>query len=144
MGNLMTFLIFISSLAMAHGSHNPQPAPVSPVVTPEEVCQGEASEALCAHIHFSKNPDSLNESSFILHFETANELEVQNLKVELWMEMEGGHGHGSAPVVMQRVSKNKYKISNAWFVMMGTWSIRTHFDLGTTHHKLDIPVNIFQ
>lgn len=142
--SLFAFLVFTSTVSLAQSHSHPQPTPQQPKVTPEEVCLGEGEQEICAHIHFAKTPDSVNESTFILHFQTPNNVEIQNLKVELWMEMEGGHGHGSAPVSMQRVSMNKYKISNAWFIMIGSWTIKTHFDLDTQHHALNIPVNILE
>lgn len=140
---LIMFLVFIPFLnSNAHTGH-PHPAPAAPIVTPEEICIGQNSE-ICAHVHFAKAPNSIEEAPFILHFETLNDVPVQNLKVELWMEMEGGHGHGSAPVAMKSMTLNKYQISNVWFVMMGTWLVKTHFDLNGIQYKLDIPVNIYQ
>lgn len=141
---LVTFLIIFLPLSqsLAHSGHT-HPTPVAPEVTPDEVCIGTHKE-ICAHVHFAKKPNSDEEAPFVLHYETANEAAVQNLKVELWMEMEGGHGHGSAPVAMKAISHNKYQISNVWFVMMGAWTIKTHFDLDGVHYQLDIPVNIHQ
>lgn len=137
------FMIFLSfNNSLAHSGHT-HPAPTTPIVTPEEVCIGVNSE-VCAHVHFAKSPNSEEETSFVLHYETANEAAVQNLKVELWMEMQGGHGHGSAPVSMKSISNNKYQISNVWFVMMGTWLVRTEFDIEGHHYNLDIPVNIYK
>lgn len=137
------FMIFLPfNKSFAHSGHT-HPTPVTPEVTPEEVCIGTNNE-ICAHVHFAKKPNSAEEAPFVLHYETANEAAVQNLKVELWMEMEGGHGHGSAPVSMKAISHNKYQISNVWFVMMGAWTVRTHFDVDGIHYKLDIPVNIYQ
>ena len=48
----------------------------------------------------------------------------KDLEASLWMEMKSGHGHGSEKLKVER-SGNSYIISNAWFMMMGDWQLKT-------------------
>ena len=131
-----SILLLLPNLSWSHEGHN---HPVQPL-TPEEVCSTE-NEDLCAHLHFSKRPNTLNEASFIFHVEGLEEIELSNLTLTLWMEMEG-HAHGSAPVTVERVSLNKYKVTNAWFSMAGQWMVQARFTYDHQNYEIMIPVNI--
>ena len=45
-------------------------------------------------------------------------------EVSLWMEMADGKGHGSEKLQI-KTDGNTYIISNAWFLMMGNWQLKT-------------------
>lgn len=110
-------------------------------VSSEEICAlGDAS--VCAHLHFSSTPNSLSESSFLLHLKVPEDQSIENLNVDLWMNMEGSVGHGSAPVAIKKVSANHFQISNAWFVMMGVWQVRINFIVNQQSYLISIPVII--
>lgn len=141
---ILSVFCLLSSPVLAHNQNHPVPQPGSPqLTTPDEVCSTQLAD-LCAHVHFAKTPDSLTESSFIFHVETPNAEDIENLTLDLWMEMGSGHGHGSAPVVFEKVAKNKFKVTNAWFVMMGAWQIRSSFSINQNPYKIIIPVNIYK
>ncbi len=107
----------------------------------ENVCvQGNVK--VCAHLKFLSKIDSSNEGQFMAHILAPGNQEVQNLKIDLWMDMGAGHGHGSAPVDVQSLGKNKFKVTNAWFVMMGQWLVRLNFTIGQDAYEIHIPVNV--
>jgi hypothetical protein len=60
-------------------------------------------------------------------FEISN---PSDLKVVLWMDMPGGHSHGSAPTQIQRLLVNGtpepggYLVRNMFFIMPGSWELR--------------------
>lgn len=110
-------------------------------VSSEEVCAGGGS-AVCAHLHFSSMPNSISESSFILHIRAPKNQTVENINVDLWMNMEGSMGHGSAPVAIKKVSDNHFQISNAWFVMMGVWQVRVNLIVNNQSYQISIPIII--
>lgn len=141
---ILSVFWLLSGPAFAHNESHPAPQPGGPqLTTPDEVCSTQLAD-LCAHVHFVKTPDSIEESAFIFHVETPNSEDIENLTLDLWMEMGSGHGHGSAPVVLEKVAKNKFKVSNAWFVMMGAWQIRSSFSINQISYKIIIPVNIYK
>lgn len=110
-------------------------------VSSEEICTvGEVE--VCAHLHFSSTPNSLSESSFRLHLKVPEDQSIENLNVDLWMNMEGSMGHGSAPVAIKKVSDNHFQISNAWFVMMGVWQVRINLMVNQQSYLISIPVTI--
>jgi hypothetical protein len=117
-------------------------------VSSEEICAvGEV--AVCAHLHFSSTPNSLSESSFLLHLKVPEDQSIENLNVDLWMNMEGSVGHGSAPVTIKKVSDNHFQISNAWFVMMGVWQVKINllvsqqsYLVSQQSYQISIPVLI--
>jgi hypothetical protein len=53
-----------------------------------------------------------------------------DFRVILWMEMQGGHSHGSAPTQITRLMANGqpvaggYLVSNMQFYMRGKWEVR--------------------
>jgi len=97
---------------------------------------------VCAHLGLDKPLNSKEEGVFMAHVMTPNDTLVQNFKLDLWMDMGSGHGHGSSPVDMNDLGKNKFEISNAWFVMPGNWLVRMDFEFEGTHQHLQIPIVI--
>lgn len=90
-------------------------------------------------------PQALNsrdEGRFIAHVETPAEALVTDLKVDLWMDMGGGHGHGSGPVTLKDGGSNHYAVTNAWFVMAGPWLVRLDFIFERRPYHLEIPVDV--
>lgn len=106
------------------------------------VCAADDAQT-CVQLQFLADVNSSSESSFIVNIATANNAQIYNLKVDLWMKM-GSHGHGSAPVEIENTSANVAKVTNAWFVMSGPWLIRVDFDLNGQHQHLEIPVYVAQ
>lgn len=98
----------------------------------------------CLSIEFTKGPFANEESQFIAKFfqvgadNSITMIEPQNLKMDLWMSM-GHHGHGSSPLKIVRQGLGEYYISEAYFVMNGTWSIRTTVNNELKEFKVVIP-----
>lgn len=107
---------------------------------PIEKCSVELANT-CATIQFKMTPKVNEEGKFLLKIKAPDLAQVKNLKVELWMDM-GGHGHGSAPVTLQKISDQVYNVTNAWFVMEGTWTIRVSFDPSAKSVTLNFPVEV--
>lgn len=132
---LIAVISFFSLFAMAHegqehsGGHT------------ENVCSVDDAQ-VCAHLRFDSELNSTDEGKFVAHVLVPDNSQVNNFKLDLWMEM-GHHGHGSAPVEILAMDEvNHYAISNAWFVMMGQWLVRVDFDYNGKSYHLEIPVNI--
>ncbi|HWU43478.1 MAG TPA: FixH family protein [Bdellovibrio sp.] len=143
---LVLFLSCLLSLTtFAHDGHEGG----TPITSPHagdhtgEFCTDE-SESICAHLHFLADVNTSTEGSFTAHIETPENKTVDNLKVDLWMDMGHGHGHGGAPLEIADTGANRYKVTNAWFVMAGTWNVRIDFDFNGTHQHIEIPVNVAQ
>lgn len=102
----------------------------------------DATEDICAHLHFLADVNSSTEGSFTAHVETPDNKPINNLKIDMWMDMGHGHGHGSAPVEIADAGANHFTVTNAWFVMPGTWLVRIDFDFNGVHQHIEIPVNV--
>lgn len=64
----------------------------------------------------------------------------ENLHVYLWMP---DMGHGSAPVKIKKIAAGEYEVSNAYFIMGGTWEI--YFQLLKNEAVVDeviIPISL--
>ena len=108
----------------------------------ENICS-EKNASVCAHLKFLSSINTSDEGSFIVHVMTTNDSAISNLKVDLWMDMGSGHGHGSAPVNIATTDEvNHYLITNAWFVMPGTWFVRVSFDYNNEPISLNFPVQV--
>lgn len=98
----------------------------------------------CAHLMYLTPIDSSNEGQFIVHVTTVDGSIATELKADLWMQM-GSHGHGSAPLNITTLNEpNHFKVTNAWFVMPGTWLVRLEFKIGTEIHSIEIPVTAIE
>ncbi len=103
-----------------------------------EVCSRK-NPNVCAHIGHKQGFTTTSTSEFVFHASTPDHEKLSDLKIDLWMP---AHGHGSAPVVIDEVALNKFKITEAYFVMIGNWIIRAHFTLAGDSYDLEIPVVI--
>lgn len=109
----------------------------------KKVCTSIKKE-FCGHAHFYKYPTTSIENEFTLHVETNDPAaRINNLKVILWMDMGGGHGHASAPVeINPSDEENHFLIQNAWFPMMGEWQIIVTINENNQTQTIKIPVKI--
>lgn len=80
----------------------------------------------CAKIDFIKKPSRSYSSDFKLTFvdKKTKKKVIPKEKVMsyLWMKMDNGHEHGSAPVKITQ-EKDHFLISDVWFVMIGKWEL---------------------
>jgi len=93
---------------------------------------------VCVKIETDQPFNSKDEARFLVKL-TGSEVEV--LKIDLWMQM-GGHGHGSSPLKVTRVSPFEYDVTKAYFVMKGMWQIRLKYQFGNLQETLIVPVEI--
>lgn len=98
------------------------------------------SPKVCAHFMFPKAVNTMDESQFMLHVLKDKAMTVTNMKVELWMDMGSGHGHGSAPVKIQQKSPEHFFVTNAFFMMEGEWIVRVDFELDGVARHLEFPI----
>lgn len=116
------------------------PAAPKPGASTTEYCTDD-SRQVCAHLHFHSNVDTRTEGHFIVHVEVPGDQAIQDFRADLWMDMGNGHGHGSAPLDIQNAGEvNHFDVSNAWFVMAGTWLVRLDFSLQGRGYHIEIPV----
>ncbi len=103
----------------------------------------EVNNSSCAHLKFENYPTSKTEGEFLLHVLSSNGLQVENMKVKLWMDMGNGHGHGSAPVEIEATDElNHFHVQNAWFVMLGNWQVIVSYSEAGIQHKIIVPLEI--
>ncbi|MNJ94869.1 hypothetical protein D3C87_125720 [compost metagenome] len=97
------------------------------VATAAETCDAEFDGLpVCVQVDFTKGPVNRDESQFAVRFlntEDGTAVDPQGLKIDLWMQM-GRHGHGTAPVKIERQDAGVYFVSEAYFVMPGQWQVR--------------------
>ena len=123
--------MMLSFVAMAHdGDHSP------------DVCSA-LNPKVCAHLGHMTKLNSTDEVQFVAHVETPQNKAITNLKLDLWMQM-GHHGHGSSPVKLTQLTTNKYRVTEAYFVMTGTWLVRLSFQFENQTHNIQIPVVVEQ
>lgn len=82
-------------------------------------------ENLCVKVEFLKPANRKEAASFKLIFKDSKGRAIMpkpKLEAKLWMVMKSGHGHGSEELKLEK-KKDHYLVSNAWFMMLGTWSI---------------------
>lgn len=102
------------------------------------VCSA-VNQNVCGHLGHMTGLKFDSEAQFVAHLEVPNEVQVTDLTVKLWMpEM----GHDSSPVKITQLGVNKYKITEAYFIMPGNWEVRVAFKLEGIAHELHIPVVI--
>lgn len=109
----------------------------------ETVCSANFSD-VCLHLGIHQKLNTSDAGTFVVHFlvdenQAAN---IQNLNVTLWMDMGGGHGHGSAPVKVTPKGPGKYLVTEAYFVMEGEWLVKIGFDYQGTRQEISIPLII--
>lgn len=103
-----------------------EPAPTEPPAQPPECNLLLSVEPLCVQYRWTKSPTTEQMGEFELTFtNTASPFEKADPKlkpfVKLWM---AEHGHGSRPVVVEKLETGKYRISKVFFSMPGKWQIR--------------------
>lgn len=108
----------------------------------EDVCS-TLNTAVCAHLGHMTKVNSTDEVQFVTHVTTPQNKAISNLKVDLWMQM-GNHGHGSSPVKLTQLATNKYRVTEAYFVMTGSWLVRVTFQYENQTHKLVFPITVEQ
>jgi hypothetical protein len=157
---LLTFILFtgFSILALAcggghggaHGGHNGSHGDHSggTVVPPGgdghehtgQFCSAKAQE-LCLHLGIPQQLNPSSEGKFMVHFTVAPELaaKITLTSVVLWMP---SMGHGSAPTKLEKISDGKFVVTNAWFVMPGSWSIMINYSIDGTADQIIVPIEI--
>lgn len=108
----------------------------------EEVCH-HVQRSLCIHLGFEEAPEVEKESQFTVHIVGPQNTisQIRGAKVDLWMDM-GGHGHGSAPVKVQRLKVDHFFVTEAFFVMKGEWQVRVQVQTTTQKYDFIIPVQV--
>lgn len=123
----LLFATFLSSgSVLAEGDHS------------EDVCSVK-NTSVCAHLGHMTKVNSSDEVKFIAHIMAPKNTQVTNFKLDLWMP---SMGHGSSPVTITQVGVNKYQISEAYFIMNGSWEVRVTFDFDGATHNLSFPVQV--
>jgi len=100
-----------------------------------------ADKSVCAHLMFPKTPNSTDESQFIAHFLTQENVSLSQVHAILWMD---DMGHGSAPVEIIAKDNSHYLIKNAYFIMPGQWQVKLKFNANDVAQELIIPVLILE
>lgn len=106
-------------------------------------CSSKNSQ-VCAVLEFTSPVNSYTEATFQVTFQLPAGQPPGDLKIRLWMDMGGGHGHGSAPVEIISENSGSVRVQNAWFVMMGQWLVQVNFVVAGTKHQIDFPVNVME
>ncbi len=97
-------------------------------------CAAKFSGGACVGLEWESYPAEGEFGTFV--FRTFNEADGQvrpvefegQMQVMLWMP---GMGHGSSPVVVQRLDVGYYRASQVFFSMPGEWEIRFLIKEGT-------------
>lgn len=98
---------------------------------------------VCANLQLSRAPSTQGDNPFVLSFQgTGADLQISRL--DLWMEMGGGQGHGSSPVSMTSLGGGRYQIRNVYFVMTGRWWVRVSFVSNRRSHQISFPIQVSQ
>lgn len=100
------------------------------------VCSA-ADAKVCAHIGHMTGMKKKMDSEFMIHILVPKA--VTNFTADLWMPE---HDHGTSPLEITPMEKDKYKIKKAVFSMIGKWHARISFDLDKVNHKIEIPLSI--
>lgn len=96
---------------------------------------------VCAHLGHMTALNTTDEVQFVAHVMTPSDVQVTDLKVELWMEM-GSHSHPGSPVTLTQFGVNKYRVTEAYFVMSGTWTVRLTFNFDGQKQQINIPLTV--
>lgn len=133
--------LFASAAFACHGGEVEPGTPPHVGDKTQTVCSKENAN-LCAFLWFQSSVDTETAAKFVVRMTTPDAQELSLVKVELWMNMENGHGHGSAPVVVDQVANNIFQITNAYFIMMGEWVVRIQFSGANGLETIEIPVYV--
>lgn len=100
------------------------------------------NEKTCAHLRLVKRPTTAEANEFIVHIISPSNAQVTDVKVKLWMDM-NGHGHGSSPVKLETLDElNHFFVQDAYFVMRGKWQVIVTFTDDGIDEKIIIPLDI--
>jgi hypothetical protein len=99
---------------------------------------------ICAQVDFTTAINTTDEGKFDVVIQTPAGQSVSQFKADLWMEMGGGHHHGSAPLQITQSSAQKFHVEKAWFVMTGPWVIRLNFQVATENYEIKFPLTVKQ
>lgn len=124
----LLLLVLVGLSALADGDHS------------VDVCS-TVDQSVCGHIGHMSGMKSDSEAEFVVHLEVPNDVQVTDLTVALWMP---DMGHGSSPVTLTQFGVNKYKVTQAFFIMPGHWEVRVNFKLEGAEHSIHIPVDIIE
>lgn len=102
----------------------------------------EQGSQICASLEFLSPLSPDTEGIFLVKFEGLKDEQIRDMKMELWMDMGHGHGHGSAPLEIEQLAPDRFKVSNAWFVMRGDWVLRTYFYVDSKPQGIIFPIHI--
>lgn len=105
----------------------------------KDVCS--STTKVCAFIQSELPFTSKSEGRFKLNFKDGTKNEINLVKIDLWMQM-GNHGHGSSPLKVASLGPSQYDITNAYFVMRGTWQIRMTYKQNDVQETLILPIQI--
>lgn len=101
------------------------------------------NEQLCLHVGFHDGvPAVSSEAQFMVHFMVGPDIDaalIANVQVELWMP---DMGHGSSPVAVEQLDAVHFHVSQAYFIMPGTWEIRVNFTYNGEAKAIYVPVTI--
>lgn len=110
-------------------------------------CSATAPD-ICAHLGYKDEPNTTDAASFMLHFTpaaAANVTLLTDVAVELSMEMmHNGQvmRHGSSPVTITPVDEVHFQVTDAYFLMSGTWDVVVTFKYDGVEHMLSIPMPV--
>ncbi|MDG0817519.1 hypothetical protein [Bdellovibrio svalbardensis] len=138
---VLTSLLAVTAMAHEGHDHGNNP-PQSPRAGDKTALICNTDKSICTQLQFLVDINSSAEGAFFATIKTPDNKAINNLKVDLWMSMGNHGGHGSAPVEIAETGHNQVKVSNAWFVMPGTWSVRLEFDLEGIHQHFEVPVYV--
>lgn len=133
----ITFLVGIGLFAPAFASANESVISCSDNL--------EAENRICAEVILEKPLNAKTEAQFKVRFFQSSHapLSIEHLDMELWMEMENGHSHGSAPLRIETVSPLIYLVRNAWFLnMAGHWDLKVLVVAGGKRNFIKIPLKV--
>lgn len=133
--------ILSGSIALAcHGDEVDKGTTPQPGDKTKQYCLSDET-SVCSFIWFQSHINSNTPGKFVVKVLGAD-INGADVKVDLWMDMGNGHGHGSAPVKMTEISQNTYQIEEAHFIMAGEWLVRVQFTLNGKLAKIEIPVYV--
>jgi hypothetical protein len=104
-----------------------------------QICS--TTTTVCADIQSDLPFTTKSEGRFELKLEDNKQSEINLVKIDLWMQM-GNHGHGSSPLKVLPLATNQFDVTNAYFVMRGTWQIRITYRLNNFQETLILPTPI--
>ena len=105
-------------------------------------CSATAPD-VCAHLGFKNEPNTTDESVFMLDFapSKANVTQITNITVKVAMDMAGTQ-HRAAPVTITPANAAHYEVSKAYFSMTGQWKLKVGFDYAGAKHEVIIPIDV--